>query len=143
MRSAPAAPPPRRQQLSEEELERLEEACDMALELNASKHRIYEYVESRMSFIAPNLSIIIGASTAAKIMGESGPCTRDFGEACPFLGNRGVFYTSWGPARGHHPHPLVSPEIADQRGGRQSWGPAAAGAVGHGQWGGRGPGAAW
>nr|KAF6407816.1 pre-mRNA processing factor 31 [Molossus molossus] len=44
------------QQLSEEELERLEEACDMALELNASKHRIYEYVESRMSFIAPNLS---------------------------------------------------------------------------------------
>ena len=47
----------------------------MALELNASKHRIYEYVESRMSFIAPNLSIIIGASTAAKIMGEAGPCT--------------------------------------------------------------------
>lgn len=64
------SPLPCRQQLSEEELERLEEACDMALELNASKHRIYEYVESRMSFIAPNLSIIIGASTAAKIMGE-------------------------------------------------------------------------
>lgn len=60
-----------RQQLSEEELERLEEACDMALELNASKHRIYEYVESRMSFIAPNLSLIIGASAAAKIMGEA------------------------------------------------------------------------
>lgn len=68
----PRVPLPRRQQLSEEELERLEEACDMALELNASKHRIYEYVESRMSFIAPNLSIIIGASTAAKIMGEPG-----------------------------------------------------------------------
>lgn len=49
----------------------------MALELNASKHRIYEYVESRMSFIAPNLSIIIGASTAAKIMGEApGPGQR-------------------------------------------------------------------
>lgn len=46
------------------------EACDMALELNQSKHRIYEYVESRMSFIAPNLSIIVGASTAAKLMGE-------------------------------------------------------------------------
>lgn len=42
----------------------------MALELNQSKHGIYEYVESRMSFIAPNLSIIVGASTAAKIMGE-------------------------------------------------------------------------
>lgn len=56
--------------LSEDELNQLEEACDMALELNQSKHRIYEYVESRMSFIAPNLSIIVGASTAAKIMGE-------------------------------------------------------------------------
>lgn len=66
----PLPAPQFRQQLSDEELERLEEACDMALELNASKHRIYEYVESRMSFIAPNLSIIIGASTAAKIMGE-------------------------------------------------------------------------
>lgn len=67
----PSTSLPCRQQLSEEELERLEEACHMALELNASKHRIYEYVESRMSFIAPNLSIIIGASTAAKIMGEA------------------------------------------------------------------------
>ncbi|NWZ30264.1 PRP31 protein, partial [Asarcornis scutulata] len=63
------------QQLTEEELERIEEACDMALELNQAKHRIYEYVESRMSFIAPNLSIIIGASTAAKIMGIAGGLT--------------------------------------------------------------------
>ncbi|MCI4374280.1 hypothetical protein PGIGA_G00004530 [Pangasianodon gigas] len=61
--------------LAEDELQRLEEACDMALELNQSKHRIYEYVESRMSFIAPNLSIIVGASTAAKIMGIAGGLT--------------------------------------------------------------------
>uniref|UniRef100_A0A8C6M2K6 U4/U6 small nuclear ribonucleoprotein Prp31 n=1 Tax=Nothobranchius furzeri TaxID=105023 RepID=A0A8C6M2K6_NOTFU len=56
-------------------VKQLEEACDMALELNQSKHRIYEYVESRMSFIAPNLSIIVGASTAAKIMGIAGGLT--------------------------------------------------------------------
>uniref|UniRef100_A0A8C9ZIG5 U4/U6 small nuclear ribonucleoprotein Prp31 n=1 Tax=Sander lucioperca TaxID=283035 RepID=A0A8C9ZIG5_SANLU len=61
--------------LSEDELKQLEESCDMALELNQSKHRIYEYVESRMSFIAPNLSIIVGASTAAKIMGIAGGLT--------------------------------------------------------------------
>ncbi|KAL0985183.1 hypothetical protein UPYG_G00153840 [Umbra pygmaea] len=61
--------------LGEDELTRLEEACDMALELNQSKHRIYEYVESRMSFIAPNLSVIVGASTAAKIMGIAGGLT--------------------------------------------------------------------
>lgn len=41
----------------------------MGINLNGIKLRIYEYVESRMSFIAPNLSAIIGASTAAKIMG--------------------------------------------------------------------------
>uniref|UniRef100_A0A673K5P5 U4/U6 small nuclear ribonucleoprotein Prp31 n=1 Tax=Sinocyclocheilus rhinocerous TaxID=307959 RepID=A0A673K5P5_9TELE len=61
--------------LCDDELQRLEEACDMALELNQSKHRIYEYVESKMSFIAPNLSIIVGASTAAKIMGVAGGLT--------------------------------------------------------------------
>uniref|UniRef100_A0A8C6M2X3 U4/U6 small nuclear ribonucleoprotein Prp31 n=1 Tax=Nothobranchius furzeri TaxID=105023 RepID=A0A8C6M2X3_NOTFU len=61
--------------VSADELKQLEEACDMALELNQSKHRIYEYVESRMSFIAPNLSIIVGASTAAKIMGIAGGLT--------------------------------------------------------------------
>ena len=38
--------------------------------LNEAKSRIQAYVESRMSFIAPNLSIIVGSSTAAKIMGE-------------------------------------------------------------------------
>ncbi|XP_026544528.1 U4/U6 small nuclear ribonucleoprotein Prp31-like [Notechis scutatus] len=64
------------QQLTEEELERIEEACDMSLELNQSKHcMIYEYVESRMSFIAPNLSIIVGASTAAKVMSIAGGLT--------------------------------------------------------------------
>lgn len=42
----------------------------MAIELNANKLKIYEFVESRMTFIAPNLSKIIGASTAAKLMGN-------------------------------------------------------------------------
>lgn len=41
----------------------------MAVELNNCKSKILEYVESRMAFIAPNLSVIVGASTAAKIMG--------------------------------------------------------------------------
>lgn len=42
----------------------------MAIELNAFKLKIYEFVESRMTFIAPNLSLIIGASTAAKLIGR-------------------------------------------------------------------------
>ncbi|KAL4240096.1 U4/U6 small nuclear ribonucleoprotein Prp31 [Mactra antiquata] len=61
--------------LSDEEMKIVEEACDMALELSDYKGRIYEYVESRMTYIAPNLSIIVGASTAAKLMGVAGGLT--------------------------------------------------------------------
>lgn len=68
----------------------------MAIELNNFKSRIYEYVESRMTFIAPNLSMIVGkckmylklklegfrresisgASTAAKLLGIAGGLTK-------------------------------------------------------------------
>ncbi|VVD02370.1 unnamed protein product, partial [Leptidea sinapis] len=58
--------------LSEDELEEVIEACDMASELNNYKLQIYEYVESRMTFIAPNITAIVGASTAAKILGVAG-----------------------------------------------------------------------
>jgi len=58
------------QLLTEDELNEVKESCSMAIELNAFKLKIYEFVESRMTFIAPNLSVIIGASTAAKLMGE-------------------------------------------------------------------------
>ena len=41
-----------------------------ALKLNDKKIKILEYVESRMSFIAPNLSYIVGPTVAAKLMGK-------------------------------------------------------------------------
>lgn len=62
--------------LTEAEKAQIDEACDMAIELNNFKLKIYEYVESRMAFIAPNLSIILGASIAAKLMGVAGGLTR-------------------------------------------------------------------
>uniref|UniRef100_A0A6B2EEK4 U4/U6 small nuclear ribonucleoprotein Prp31 n=1 Tax=Phlebotomus kandelakii TaxID=1109342 RepID=A0A6B2EEK4_9DIPT len=58
--------------LNEEELKQIREACDMAIDLHAYKMKIFDYVESRMTFIAPNLSVIVGASTAAKILGLAG-----------------------------------------------------------------------
>lgn len=61
--------------LTEDEMKTVEEACDMALELSEYKRHIHEYVESRMTYIAPNLSVIVGASTAAKIMGVAGGLT--------------------------------------------------------------------
>ncbi|KAL3286526.1 hypothetical protein HHI36_001031 [Cryptolaemus montrouzieri] len=62
--------------LTDFEKKQIDEACDMAVELNNIKLKIYEYVESRMAFIAPNLSIILGASIAAKIMGIAGGLTK-------------------------------------------------------------------
>ena len=62
--------------LTDEELHYIHEGCDIAIELNNHKLKIYEFVESRMSFIAPNLSAIAGASIAAKLMGLAGGLTR-------------------------------------------------------------------
>jgi len=56
--------------LNDNELFEVREACDMAIDLNQLKMKVYEYVESRMTYIAPNLSVIVGASTAAQIMGK-------------------------------------------------------------------------
>nr|CAG4635456.1 EOG090X06EY [Artemia franciscana] len=61
--------------LTQEELRYVYEACDMAEELQKCKERILEYVESRMTFIAPNISQIIGAPTAAKLLGVAGGLT--------------------------------------------------------------------
>lgn len=46
--------------MTEKELAEINEACDMASELNNFKSKIYEYVESRMAFIAPNITAIVG-----------------------------------------------------------------------------------
>ncbi|KAL4703445.1 hypothetical protein ACJJTC_010765 [Scirpophaga incertulas] len=62
--------------LTEHELSEIVEACDMAAEINNFKSNIYEYVESRMTFIAPNITAIVGASTAAKILGVAGGLTK-------------------------------------------------------------------
>jgi len=61
--------------LNKEETDIIETACDMAVELAETKRQIFEYVESRMAFIAPNLSAIIGASVAAKVLGAAGGLT--------------------------------------------------------------------
>uniref|UniRef100_A0A915JPX6 U4/U6 small nuclear ribonucleoprotein Prp31 n=1 Tax=Romanomermis culicivorax TaxID=13658 RepID=A0A915JPX6_ROMCU len=58
--------------LTPEELEIVEEACDVAEEINDAKIRIYHFVESRMTKVAPNLCRLVGAATAAKLMGVAG-----------------------------------------------------------------------
>ena len=62
-------------ELTHNELQAVLEACDMAIELDKMKSKILTFVESQMSFIAPNLSVIVGANIAAKLMGFAGGLT--------------------------------------------------------------------
>jgi len=61
--------------LSDQELASVIEACKIAIELNEFKIKIFDFVESRMFFIAPNISAIVGANIAAKLMGLAGGLT--------------------------------------------------------------------
>ena len=59
-----------RTELSDGEIQKVNEACRVAIKLEEMKQQILQYVQSRMTFIAPNLTVIVGASTAAKLMGR-------------------------------------------------------------------------
>jgi U4/U6 small nuclear ribonucleoprotein PRP31 len=67
-----AATTTRGQPLSDKELGLVMKASEMALDLDTAKRKILEYVQSRMSLFAPNLSVLIGTQTAAKLIGATG-----------------------------------------------------------------------
>ena len=56
--------------LSDAELDVVIECARVATKLIDYKKKIFAYVESKMTFIAPNLSYIVGASTAAKLVSQ-------------------------------------------------------------------------
>lgn len=58
--------------LPPDELKRAFDGCDAIIELETGKRCVYEYIESRMSFIAPNLSGLIGTAIAARLMAIAG-----------------------------------------------------------------------
>ncbi|KAI7856277.1 hypothetical protein BDC45DRAFT_64265 [Circinella umbellata] len=58
--------------LSDQEWKITKEGCDMALALDAAKKKIIDYVESRMALVAPNMSNVVGSSTAAKLLTAAG-----------------------------------------------------------------------
>jgi U4/U6 small nuclear ribonucleoprotein PRP31 len=51
------------------------EACDLLRGLEQSRQKILEYVQSRMTFIAPNLSKVVGSRVATKLLGIAGGLT--------------------------------------------------------------------
>ncbi|KNA25411.1 hypothetical protein SOVF_006860 [Spinacia oleracea] len=58
--------------LPEEVLQKTVEACDRAIELDSARKKVLDFVESRMVYIAPNISAIVGSAVAAKLMGTAG-----------------------------------------------------------------------
>ncbi|GAA5833567.1 hypothetical protein JCM9279_001563 [Rhodotorula babjevae] len=60
------------QQLSDTEWNVVKGAVDLMFSLDQSKRTILEYVESRITLLAPNISAIVGTQTATKILGIAG-----------------------------------------------------------------------
>lgn len=58
--------------LPEDVLQKAIDACDRALALDSAKKKVLDFVESRMGYISPNLSAIVGSAVAAKLMGTAG-----------------------------------------------------------------------
>ncbi|KAI7221767.1 Nop domain-containing protein [Hortaea werneckii] len=61
--------------LPEPEIASVRRACEMVLRLDRAKETLTRYVESRMSIFAPNLTILIGARTAAQLLNYAGGIT--------------------------------------------------------------------
>jgi U4/U6 small nuclear ribonucleoprotein PRP31 len=59
-------------ELSETELTTVRRACEMTIQLDRGKKVLTEYVQSRMSMFAPNLTTLIGSLTAAQLLNYTG-----------------------------------------------------------------------
>lgn len=59
-------------ELQDVELAAVMTACKLLLKLDQSKHILTEYVQSRMSVFAPNLTELIGSLTAAQLINYAG-----------------------------------------------------------------------
>jgi U4/U6 small nuclear ribonucleoprotein PRP31 len=61
-------------QLSPEELNEVSQGCNLILEMDSARNLMLDYVASRMSLVAPNLTVLLG-SPAAKLMSLAGGLT--------------------------------------------------------------------
>ncbi|GAA5921488.1 hypothetical protein JCM6882_004143, partial [Rhodosporidiobolus microsporus] len=58
--------------LEDREWDVVKGACEMMFNLEEAKRKILDYVESRITLLAPNISAIVGTQTATKILGIAG-----------------------------------------------------------------------
>ncbi|KAI1364620.1 hypothetical protein F5Y08DRAFT_306405 [Xylaria arbuscula] len=62
-------------EITQEELERILRACHMMIKMDKAKKTLTEYVQSRMSIFAPNLTAVVGSLTAAQLINTAGGLT--------------------------------------------------------------------
>ncbi|XP_074304556.1 U4/U6 small nuclear ribonucleoprotein Prp31 homolog [Silene latifolia] len=58
--------------LPDDVLHKTLEACDRALDLDSARKKLVDFLETRMFYIAPNLSELVGSGVAAKLMVSAG-----------------------------------------------------------------------
>lgn len=58
--------------LDENELEIVVDACKLLLQLNKTKDTFRDFVQSRMTIFAPNLTALVGSLTAAQLINHAG-----------------------------------------------------------------------
>lgn len=63
------------QDISEQELSRIHDACRTMLKLEAAKRTLTDFVQSRMNIFAPNLTRLIGSLVAAQLLNARGGLT--------------------------------------------------------------------
>ncbi|KAK4449419.1 hypothetical protein QBC34DRAFT_404875 [Podospora aff. communis PSN243] len=63
------------QEMPQDELQRVTQACEMVIALDRAKKILTEYVQSRMNIFAPNLTALIGSLTAAQLLNQAGGLT--------------------------------------------------------------------
>ena len=62
-------------EMTPQELATVHDACDMSLKLDRAKKILTDYVQSRMTLFAPNITALIGSLTAAQLLNFAGGLT--------------------------------------------------------------------
>ncbi|KAI0873502.1 hypothetical protein GGS24DRAFT_387379 [Hypoxylon argillaceum] len=62
-------------EITQEELDRILRACHMMIKMDKAKKTLTDYVQSRMSIFAPNLTAVVGSLTAAQLINTAGGLT--------------------------------------------------------------------
>lgn len=60
------------QELPKEKFEKVEEACDLIIDLDRARGEVQDFVASKMYVVAPNVSHVVGSACAAQLLGAAG-----------------------------------------------------------------------